>query len=326
MRVATLALAIGLLIFPSWARAQTYSAAPKSQTAILPGEEGWRNYVEVADAPCGCNVPVRTDCYDEYCPGYCGCRPLCLLRKVCRALDCLLPCNSCLGGCRCGAGGCGCVGPHGCMLDDRWGCGGCGGCGIGCGGCRSCCQLSGLTSSCCASNCCAPSCCTPSCSTGVSSPEVQPLPPANDPFKDDPATPPSPTSNQRGIETRWNPLLRPSMVSSGTRDRVAARSFSPWKTSTSGVSAPAIPPAPQPVKQVGKAVKREQLAKPEPTVVVAAPTATRPIEKSVLRKTSHESNAEEPATIKVTAASPIPAPPLPPAIADFEIPQNPLRP
>jgi hypothetical protein len=100
------------------ASAQTYG--PATDSVIRPTGYGWRNHVGVPDGPCGCDIPVRTDCYDHCCP-CCGLRPLCLLKRVGRMLDCLLPCNKCCdGGCLFG----------GCLLGGRGCCGGCG--PIGC--------------------------------------------------------------------------------------------------------------------------------------------------------------------------------------------------
>jgi hypothetical protein len=98
----------------------------RSPSIIQPAGMGWRNQVVVPDGPCGCAMPVRADCYYQCCP-HCGIRPLCLLSKLHRMLDCLLPCNRCCGGFA-----------HGCMLGGRYG--GCGGCGADMGcvpGCSS---------------------------------------------------------------------------------------------------------------------------------------------------------------------------------------------
>lgn len=336
MRLASLAI-IGILIWPTMLTAQTY-ATRSSQSIILPGEPGWRNYVNVADGPCGCTSSVRTDRYDEYCPSCCYCSPLCILDKVGRMLDCLLPCNVC-----CGFG-------HGCVLGG--GCGSCGsypcasGCGRGCGGC---CRSSWVANS--SRSCCS----TPSCTTSVL-PEGPPVPPASDPFRDDPVQPgtsTSPTSKKRGTEIHWNPVLR---------------------TPTTAQKAPPPVRALEPVREI-EPVREARTAPPKvtnpgatgllPMLMVraanpqAAPAAmiptSEPVSQSVLVRTSHEgeTKAPEPAPLPVVISpAPIqikslPAPPvevsaapiliksvpapLPksvsaPAATDVEIPSNPLRP
>ena len=116
-----------LLAVPAIAAAQSYgtNSPSRSPTIIQPvGYEGWRNYVAVPDGPCGCAMPVRSDCYNDCCQRCCF-RPICLLKTIHRALDCLLPCNKCCGGCL----------AHGCVLGGRC-CNSCGPCGSSC--CPSC--------------------------------------------------------------------------------------------------------------------------------------------------------------------------------------------
>jgi hypothetical protein len=98
------------------------SAEPRTPSVIRPAGYGWRNHVVVPDGPCGCAMPVRTDCYDNCC-FRCGLRPICFLHRVGRMLDCLLPCNTCCGvlggpllggpGCCGGGGTIGCSTPVG---------------------------------------------------------------------------------------------------------------------------------------------------------------------------------------------------------------------
>jgi len=126
MRLSAFALFVCLLGLPAWANAQGYGSGTTS--VIRPAGYGWRNHVTVPDGPCGCAMPVKTDCYNECCPSHCGWRPFCLLSKIHRVLDCLLPCNRC-----CGAGA------HGCGFGHRWGGAGvC--CGVGCSTGGSCCS------------------------------------------------------------------------------------------------------------------------------------------------------------------------------------------
>ena len=99
-----------LLSLPAIAAAQNYGSSSSSPTIIQPAGYGWRNYAAVPDGPCGCAMPVRTDCYNDCCPRCCCLlRPICLLKTIHRALDCLLPCNRC----------CGCGPAHGCVLGGR---------------------------------------------------------------------------------------------------------------------------------------------------------------------------------------------------------------
>ena len=290
MRVAASLLTICLLGLPAAALAQ-YDE-PAEHSIIRQTGFGWRNHVEVADG-CGCSVPVRTDCYDQPCCFRCGLRPLCFLQRVHRMLDCLLPCKKCC-----------------CLLGGR------------CGGC-----------------------CGPSCSTGCGG---EGLPGFSDPFVDDALVPPKPIADP-GTEVRFQPppprrlpaspprtiVNRPATVAKPAP--VIQPRYSPYKVTNP-------PPAQHFEQRVSHAPRHAAAGEPairftaepariavepariaaEPARIAVEPRVAKPVEQSVLRRTS----ADEPAPFEVEpeVARPIIRSQSPPDDgSDYAIPHNPLR-
>lgn len=333
MRLCALHFAIGVLLFPALASAQNYRSTREPSGVILPASHGWRNYVSVPDDPCGCTVPVRADCYDHTCKR-CGIRPLCILHRFARSLDCLFPCNRCRNGCGsvhgcCAGGGC-----------SSCGCGGCGQIGMSSGPCgpkfmASCNNGLSCESSC--QSCCKPSCrscktgcCEKSCTTACAAPSCSTaVPDKGNPFQDDlPLIPlPAPTSSNRPLippvpvpsvdtEANLNPVLRPLTRPHHSGQTIVVTRPSrapqpPWKISTASVntkvaaSSFAATPRSE-VKPATAVVNIETSAKPAASVqkieVAPAPVESAKKEVSVLRRTSLEVEADELEALPVAAA------------------------
>jgi hypothetical protein len=192
-------LTVCLLAWPAIAWGQY--APPADHSIIRQTGYGWRNQVIVPDGQCGCDMPVRADCYDQPCCFRCGLRPLCFLQRVHRMLDCLLPCHKC---------GCGPFG--GCLLGGR--CGGCGGCG-----------------SCCCTACCGGGCGCSSGLPGFSDPFLDdPLPPK--PVAD----PGTEVRYQPAPPRRLTPAPRATPTA-----KAAPSTHSPWKVTGSPPTRQAAP-------------------------------------------------------------------------------------
>jgi hypothetical protein len=136
MRSCAAFIAALVALLPTAAFAQYGYGVPPRSPSVIRQAGAWENYMHVPDGHCGCPMPVRCNDY-HHCCNTCGIRPVCLLKRFGRMLDCLLPCNCCHGGLlSCGG--------HGCCS----GCGGYGGYGhswetghaVGCG-----CDAPGLT-------------------------------------------------------------------------------------------------------------------------------------------------------------------------------------
>jgi hypothetical protein len=333
-RERLMGLALGFML-PAIAIAQTNSYLggnyTPSDTVIRPASTTmWRNYVTVPDGPCGCPMSVEADCYNPTCRPCGPLHPVCFIKRVGRMLDCLVPCNLCCRGCGCGL-------LHGCSLGGRtWGhcsvcCGGgaCGGCGAGgCGGggcgalgrCGNCCQNpagSVFDAPCCSCGQCG-GC---GCGAGVGCCDAVAPPMLGDPFQDDPMPPtPRPTSIP-ATEVRRPPANQMKPVSAPAREAVSLKEATPARQTVAANTSP--------YKIVNKptavAAPKTMVRKPASTI-----TATEEVRKvpaqSILRRTSAEMEAVEPAQHNINRARALPiVRSQSPEQDDDQIPLNPLR-